>query len=64
MYMSAGQESDGACELGETLAAIVRRDISVLFISPERLLAPSFQRFASNKQLFPPVHCLCIDEGK
>jgi ATP-dependent DNA helicase Q4 len=38
--------------------------LRVLFISPEKLCSPSFQRLASTgPSAFPPVSLVCIDEA-
>lgn len=51
---------------------IIRKRIKVLFVSPERLASPSFQRLFQpkwNKETktrerpFPPVSLLCVDEA-
>ncbi|KAA0175360.1 hypothetical protein FNF27_03061 [Cafeteria roenbergensis] len=47
----------------EALAALRGGLCHVLFVSPERLLAPSFRRLAADPLSFPPVAMLAIDEA-
>ncbi len=37
--------------------------VKILFLSPERLCSPSFQRLTSLKGVFPEVSLLCVDEA-
>ncbi len=50
-------------DMARTLKELRDGRIKVLFLSPERLCSPSFQRLIALKGVFPEVSLLCVDEA-
>jgi len=50
-------------EVASTIRAIQNRLIKVLFVSPERLFASSFQRLLRKPGLLPEISLICVDEA-
>ncbi len=49
--------------MARTLKELRDGRIKVLFLSPERICSPSFQRLITLKGVFPEVSLLCVDEA-